>query len=417
MKHIVILSDTLPPEHADDAGRAAWALGQGLLAAGQRVTFVTATPGPSVRETRQGIPVYNVHSNYATRWRAWFGLMNPQTLWPLNRLLRQLTPDIVHAHNVATHLSYHSLVIGRFAGAATVYTAHDALPIVYRPWPLMVDGARPHCDAVDYRLPFVYNLRREGLRWNPARNLSIRHTMRYYTDARVAVSHALKAALEANRLAPFRVVHPGLNLRALNVSDAAVTVLRQRWGMRGRRVLLHVAADAESCAQAFGVLQRVRQRVPEAALVVLTEHVAAARKELAAAPTLAPHVRISGPLNTSERAAAYRLAEVALVLSTYFAPFLLANVEAMACGTPPITSCFGGGAETVRDGKTGFVAHPHDTETLTERVLRLLTDAPLRERMSAAARAHAAEHFSLHTYASRMLEIYDRALARRRKKA
>jgi len=27
------------------------------------------------------------------------------------------------------------------------------------------------------------------LRWNPARNLSIRHTMHYYVDARVAVSH------------------------------------------------------------------------------------------------------------------------------------------------------------------------------------------------------------------------------------
>jgi len=417
MKHVVILSDTLPPEYTDEAGRTAWALGQGLLAAGQRVTFVTATDGPSGRESRQGVPVHRVHSRYATRWRAWFGLMNPQTLWPLNRLLRQLQPDVVHAHNVATHLSYHSLVIGRFAGAATVYTAHNALPIVYRHLPVSWDGARPRCGEADYRLPFVYNLRREGLRWNPARNLSIRHTMRYYTDVRVAVSGALKAALEANRLSPFHVVHPGVDLRALDVPDAAVTALRQRWRLGGRRVLLAAAEDAGGWAQALATLECVRAHVPEAALVLLTERVAAARAQIATAPALAPHVRVSGALSVAERAAAYRLAELALVLSAHFAPFPLANVEAMACGAPPITSCFGGGAEAVRDGEIGFVVNPHDADALAERALRLLRDAALRQRMAAAGRAHAAAHFSLHAYAARTLEIYEQALARRREKA
>ncbi len=416
MRHVVFLNDTLPPQHADEAARTVWALGQGLLAAGQRVTFVTATDGPGGRESRQGVPVYRVHSHYATRWRAWFGLMNPQTLWPLNRLLRQLAPDVVHAHNVATHLSYHSLVIGRFAGAATVYTAHDALPIVYQHLPVSWDGAHPRCGQADYRLPFVYNLRREGLRWNPARNLSIRHTMRYYTDVRVALSVALKAALEANRLAPFQVVHPGVDLQALDVSEAAVTALLQRWQLGGRRVILAVAADEGGCAQALAVLARVRTHVPDAALVLLTEHGDAARAQLTAAPTLAPHVRVSGALSVAERAAAYRLAEVVLVLSEHFAPFPLANVEAMACGTPPITSCFGGGAEAVRDGETGFVTNPHDAEALSERTLRLLRDAPLRHRMAAAGRTHAAAHFSLHRYAEQMLEIYEQALARRRER-
>ena len=411
MMHVVILSDTLLPQHTDEAARSAWTLGQRLLAEGQRVTLVTATDGPSVRENRRGVPVYRVHSRYTPHWRAWFGLLNPQTVLPLNRLLRHLQPDIVHAHNVATHLSYHSLVIGRFAGAATVYTAHDTQPIVYRHLPISWDGARPRCGQGHYRLPFLYNWRRERLRWNPARNLSIRHTMRYYTDARVAVSRALKTALEANRLAPFQVVYPGLELSALDVTEAAVSTLRQRWQLRGRRVLLCDAADADSCAQAMEVLARVRKDVPEVALVLLSDHADAVP------PALSPHVRVVGALSVAERAAAFRLADVALVLSAHFAPFPLATVEAMACGAPPITSCFGGGAEAVRDGETGFVVNPHDVDALAERALRLLRDVPLRERMAAAARAHAAAHFSLRAHTAQMLEIYERALAHRREKA
>ncbi len=417
MKHVVILNDTLPPKHSGQPGCGAWALGQGLLAAGQRVTFVTATDGPSTREIRQGVPVYHIHSHYATHWRAWFGLFNPQTVWPLNRLLRRLKPDVVHAHNVATHLSYHSLVIGHYAGAVTAYTAHDALPIVYRQMPASWDSTHPHCGETNYRLPLGYNLRREWWRWNPARNLSIRHTMRYYTDVRVTVSRALKTALEANRLAPFQVLYPGLTAEAFNVPEGTDLTLRQRWQLHERRVILCAPEDASSCAQALTALQRVRERVPEVALLLLTEQTDVAHKQIATAPELAPHVRISGPLSKAERAAAYRLAEVAWVLSVHFAPFPLANVEAMAAGTPPITSCFGGGAEAVRDGETGFVINPHDITALTERTLQMLSDPAQREHLSAAGRAHAAEHFSLQTHTARTLELYEQAFARRHSKS
>ena len=141
--HITILSDPLPPENPGGAGQIAWQLGQGLIAAGHQVTFVTSTPGPSQVETRQGIAVHMLHSNYAARWRAWFGLMNPQTVRPLNLLLRKLKPDVVNAHNVHADLGYHSLVIGRFAGAATVFTAHDVMPFAYTKLTRFIDPARP----------------------------------------------------------------------------------------------------------------------------------------------------------------------------------------------------------------------------------------------------------------------------------
>ena len=182
--HIVMLHDTLPPDQPDDAATAVWRLGQGLIAAGQRVTFITSTPGPAQVEQRGGITVHLLHSRYALRWSPWYGLLNPQTLIPLTRLLRKLQPDILHAHDVQTHLSYHSIVIGRRAGATTIFTSRDTSPFAYRPLMLRAD----RCDAIDYHLPFLANWKHARLGWNPTRSLSIRHTMRYYTHGKIAVS-------------------------------------------------------------------------------------------------------------------------------------------------------------------------------------------------------------------------------------
>ncbi|MBI5959169.1 MAG: glycosyltransferase, partial [Chloroflexi bacterium] len=223
---IVILSDALPPDVPGGAGQIAWKLGHGLIAAGHQVTFITVTEGPARVETRQGTTVHLLHSHYSDRLRGWFGLVNPQTIKPLNVLLRQLAPDVVNAHNVHYHLGYHSLVIGRFAKAATVFTSHDVMPFAYGKLTAFIDPSHPEqLDGWNYRLPFGYNLRKMRLRWNPARNLSIRHTMHYYTDERIAVSAALKQALEANRLPPFEVVHNGIDPATFNVSDVGIEIL------------------------------------------------------------------------------------------------------------------------------------------------------------------------------------------------
>ncbi|MCD4687529.1 MAG: glycosyltransferase family 4 protein, partial [Anaerolineae bacterium] len=270
--HIVILNDSLPPDSPGGAGRIAWQLGHGLIEAGHRVTFITATPGPSAVETRQGIPVHLLHSSYTERLKAWFGLFNPQTIVPLNTLLRELRPDVVHAHNVHYHLGYHSLVIGRYAQAATVFTAHDVMSFAYTK---LTAPFGPECadqtEGFNYRLPAGYNWRQMRLRWNPARNLSIRHTMRYYVNLRVAVSHELKTALEANDLPPFEVVHNGINPALFDVPAAGVEVLRQRFKLEGRRVILFGGrlTREKGDAQLLAALRQVKQHVPHVALLVL----------------------------------------------------------------------------------------------------------------------------------------------------
>lgn len=416
--HIVILNDSLPPDSLGGASRAAWRLGHGLLAAGHRVTFVTTTHGDAHEATLQGIPVHALHSNYARVWQAWFGLLNPLVLLPLNRLLRKLQPDIVHAHNVHYHLGYHSLVIGRYAQAATVFTAHNTMTFTYGNLFRFIDPARPdQCDGFEYRLPFGYNLKQVGPRWNPARNLSIRHTMRYYTDMRVAVSHELKTALEANRLPPFEVIHNGIDSAQYAVSDAASEVLRQRYNLQGRRVILFggTLSRFKGDQQLFAALRRIKQRVPDVALLVLTQSEDYANHVRANNPDLADMIVMGGWLDASELATAYRMAHVTVSPSVMFEPFLMINLESMAAGTPVVTTCFGGPKEVVVDGETGFVVNPYNTDALADRLTRLLTDEALRRRMGEAGRRRAAEEFTLKHQVDATLDVYHRALERRRR--
>jgi glycosyltransferase involved in cell wall biosynthesis len=84
-------------------------------------------------------------------------------------------------------------------------------------------------------------------------------------------------------------------------------------------------------------------------------------------------------------------------------------IESMAAGLPAVVTDVGGNAEAVEDGQSGFLVAPGDVEGVASRLLTLLTDEPLRGRMSAAARARA-RLFSLDETIRRTEALYDRLL-------
>lgn len=69
-------------------------------------------------------------------------------------------------------------------------------------------------------------------------------------------------------------------------------------------------------------------------------------------------------------------------------------IEAMAAGTCVVASDVGGIPWLVRDGETGFVVPVGDADTLADRLIRVLSDDALAERMSQAARRRARAEFS-----------------------
>lgn len=83
-----------------------------------------------------------------------------------------------------------------------------------------------------------------------------------------------------------------------------------------------------------------------------------------------------------------------LLMPSEMEAFGLAALEAMACGVPPIATNIGGVPELIDDGVNGFLETVGDIAAQAARVVSLLTDDPLYQKMSAAARHAAITRYS-----------------------
>lgn len=99
-----------------------------------------------------------------------------------------------------------------------------------------------------------------------------------------------------------------------------------------------------------------------------------------------------------------------LLLPSELEAFGLAALEAMACGVPPVAARSGGVPELVNDGVTGFLEPVGDIEAQARRVVELLCNEALYERMSAAAREDAVARFTTETIIPKYESVYRRVL-------
>lgn len=85
----------------------------------------------------------------------------------------------------------------------------------------------------------------------------------------------------------------------------------------------------------------------------------------------------------------------------------LTLVEALLAGSAVVGTAAGGIPEVVVHEQTGLIARDGDPIDLAGQIQRLLTDAPLRERLTRAGKEHALKTYAPETAIDRFLEIYD----------
>jgi glycosyltransferase involved in cell wall biosynthesis len=186
--------------------------------------------------------------------------------------------------------------------------------------------------------------------------------------------------------------------------DAARQAVRDRFGLRGPFVLavgvLQPRKNLPRLIRAFG---RIAKQVPHAlALVGKPGWAHEELQQTATASGLGSRLKFTGYVPDADLPVLYNAADLFAYPSLYEG-FGLPPLEAMACGTPVVTSNVTSLPEVVADA--ALAVDPTDEAALSEALLQGLTDEALRTRLRAAGFERAAG-FSWERTAELTLEVY-----------
>jgi D-inositol-3-phosphate glycosyltransferase len=121
-------------------------------------------------------------------------------------------------------------------------------------------------------------------------------------------------------------------------------------------------------------------------------------------------VRFLDPVPHADLVDLYRAADL-LTLPSRSESFGLVAAEAQACGLPVVAADVGGIPHVVSDGESGLLVEGWDPEDHAAAMIRILSDGPLADRLSAGA-VEWSERFSWEATANRFLELYEGAVSR-----
>ncbi|MEM9831025.1 MAG: glycosyltransferase family 4 protein [Bacteroidota bacterium] len=222
------------------------------------------------------------------------------------------------------------------------------------------------------------------------------------TNAIVAVSFGVKYSLQKLGISEqhIKVIYNGTPpQKYTNLSDAATSVLREKYQIGAQDMVIGCVARLKEQAQLLGALRYVDCPV-HLVLVGIEEtpELAAIRDQWAV-----PHqVHYAGSVNIQEVLHHYPLFTLNVLPST-IEGLSQSLLEAMALGVPVIATQMGGNSELIREGVNGLLFENGDEQQLAHYINQLLDTPELRESFAEAGRRTALEDFSL----DRMLDQYE----------
>lgn len=398
---ILILTDDFPPRAVGGAGRVAEQVSSGYLSRGHEVFVITTVrskkdEGDYVHE---GVSVQAIHSDYARRWVSYRSLYNPSTVSKIGAYIREYKPDVVHAHNIHYHISYYVLKLAKKSGAKVLLTAHDCMLFSYGKFDEYIDPNDLSIpDHFNYKISPWKQFAVYKKRYNPFRNIIIRHYIKY-CDKIYAVSCALERALNANGIRNTTVVHNGMNVRQWDgwIKNAPDLRLQKKLGQSPIIGFVGKLSSAKGGLQMLKVLKEIIGHFPDALLLAISsgESPSPSAKVLAEELGVASSVIATGKLSGPDLVAAYKACNVVAFPSLCLDTFGMVNVEAMLTGKPVVATCFGGAPEVVVDGVTGYIVNPYNTEVMAEKIVYLIKNPEIAKKFGEAGCERARKYFNL----------------------
>lgn len=96
----------------------------------------------------------------------------------------------------------------------------------------------------------------------------------------------------------------------------------------------------------------------------------------------------------------------ACVLPSYYEGLPTVMLEAMACGVPVVATRIGGHLDVISDGLNGFLVPVKSPEQMAERILLLLRDRAMGQKIGAAARETIVKQYTWDAVSDKLMHCY-----------
>ena len=405
---ILYFSDEFPPTVTGGAAIAAYDIANAVFKKGHKVFAITANQDRSRAGESYigGIKIFTLFSKYPVFLRHYLSAWNPFLAGKIKKILEEIKPDIVHAHNIHTHISYGALKIAKKSGAKVFLTAHDTMLVSY-------GKAYFSCGEKNFRITAWLNMKTAGKRYNPFRNIAIKYYLRY-VDKVFAISASLKNLLAQNGIKS-EVLHNGIDAGAWTKPlESDIQNFKKKFGITDKRVVFFGGrlSGAKGGLQIIKAFSHVIKLLPnkDAVLVIAGKETSGKHKmeEFIKNFGVSDYVIFTRWLEREEMKTAFFASDVCVTPSIYFDPFNLFNIEAMAAGKPVVGTCFGGTPEIVIDGQTGYIVNPLDHEDMGRKICELVSDAEKSAVFGKNGRKRVDEFFSLEKQAQKLIGWYEK---------
>jgi glycosyltransferase involved in cell wall biosynthesis len=269
-------------------------------------------------------------------------------------------------------------------------------------------------------VPVVITSRRDlGVMWSGLRARAQKRVFQW-SDCVVANSAAAAKTLIAQERVPAErvwVVRNGVDLQ-LFCSNGHRALTRRQLGHGEETLLVAVLANLrpeKDHITLFEAVPAIVAAFPRVHFLVIGEGPREQQlRRYVQEKRIAAHVSFLG-----HREDTPQLLDAADIVTLPTSSESLPNVllEAMSASRPVIASAVGGCLEIVRQGETGMLVEPANPQVLSQTLLSLLRDPARRERLGRAARRHMEQNFDLETAARNLEKVYDRMLARKKRRS
>jgi glycosyltransferase involved in cell wall biosynthesis len=263
------------------------------------------------------------------------------------------------------------------------------------------------CRIPNVRMVGNENDLNDRIRWR--QRLLVDHTI---VPSDATLRNAMKRAgwLEPQQ---FTTIYTGRN--PITYSKDEIAAERSRWGLSERDLVVGTTArlaEIKGIDSLISVFKTVAAKHANWYLVITGDGPDREKLEaLAASLGIQDRVVFAGfSAEAAKAAAAYDIA----VLNSSIEGFPNVIVEYLAAGKPVISTDVGGIPEIIRDGENGVLVRPGDDRDLLDKMLRLVENPDLRQRLGRSGIETVTKGFSEDIMVDRTETLFERVARERR---